>query len=167
MVEITRVSFCSSKWSPVTKLNEKGSMKTKVWWNLSTWIQLDNFGHLENRTRREVNSCVAFWQFFAKRLFFADSFSYDHRINKLSPKTPPEISIRNFWFNKNFRKWNFYREFDREWARNGHFWSYGWFFRVWRSQLSFRFHGTVYQIGTTNSQCKVSWRKIANRRRNC
>ena len=30
----------------------------------------------------DFNSCVTFWQFFAKRLFFADSFSYDHRIKK-------------------------------------------------------------------------------------
>ena len=69
MVEITRVSFCSSKWSPVTKLNEKWSIKTKVWWNLSTWIQLENFGRLENRTRREVNSCVAFGNFLPRGCF--------------------------------------------------------------------------------------------------
>ena len=46
----------------------------------------------------------------------------------LSPRNPPKISKRNFSFN-NFRKWNFYRKFDREWAGNDHFWSYGWSFR--------------------------------------
>ena len=75
------------------------------------------------------NSCVVYWQFFATRLYFADSFSYDHRIKKSSPRTPSKTSIRNFSFNKNFRKWNFYRKFDRECAGNDHFWSYGWSFR--------------------------------------
>ena len=37
------------------------------------------------------NSCVAFWHFFDKRLSYADSFSYDHRTKKLSPRTSPEI----------------------------------------------------------------------------
>ena len=34
------------------------------------------------------NSCVAFWQFFAKKLFFTDSFSYDHRIKNYPQGLP-------------------------------------------------------------------------------
>ena len=44
------------------------------------------------------NSCVVYWRFFARRLFFAESFSYDHRIKKRSPRTPAKISIRYFSF---------------------------------------------------------------------
>ena len=60
------------------------------------------------------NSCVAFWHFFAKRLFFTYSFSLDHRIKKLSPRTPPEISIRNFRFNKKFPEMKFLSEMSRK-----------------------------------------------------
>ena len=36
--------------------------------------------NLDKGTKNSLISYVAFWQFFAKRLFFAESFSYDHRI---------------------------------------------------------------------------------------
>lgn len=63
--------------------------------------------------RNIVKSCVAFWQISAKRLFFAVYlpiylpiyiFLYlpDHLIRKLSARTQPEISRRDFWCNKNF-----------------------------------------------------------------
>ena len=47
--------------------------------------------------KEEYNSCVAFWQFFAKRLFFPDSFSYQKPYQKRSTRTPPELFfLENF-----------------------------------------------------------------------
>ena len=53
---------------------------------------------------RFVNSCVAFWQLSAKRLLFAAIVMYDHHINQLSLRKPPETSRRNFCCNKYFRR---------------------------------------------------------------
>jgi len=42
------------------------------------------------------NSCVAFWRFFAKRLFFADSFLYDHRIKNYPQGSPLKFQYATF-----------------------------------------------------------------------
>ena len=67
------------------------------------------------------NNCVVYWQFFANLVW--------PPYQKTSPRIPPKISIRIFSFNKNFRKCNSHPKFDRKWAGNDHFWSYGWSFR--------------------------------------
>ena len=43
-----------------------------------------------------LNSRVAFWQFFAKTLFFAGSFSYDHRIKNYPQGLPLKFQYATF-----------------------------------------------------------------------
>ena len=43
-----------------------------------------------------LNSCVAFWHFFAKRLSYADSFSYDHRIKNYPQGLPLKFQYATF-----------------------------------------------------------------------
>ena len=114
-----------------------------------------------------VNSCVAFWQFFATRLFFADSFSHDHRTKKLSPRTHPEILIRNFWLNTHFQKWIFTVSLTGSGPEIIILDQMGDSFGFWRSRLSFRFHGTVYLFpvqGTLAKNCQSAMQLLGGKK---
>ena len=77
----------------------------------------DRISILENR-QHFINSCVVFWQFFATRVFLDDNSERRHASKKLFPRTPPEISSRNFWCNKNFQKKKFHRRSHRMYTGN-------------------------------------------------
>ena len=65
-----------------------------------------------------IYTCAFFWHFSAKEVNFVHIFSCGHGFKKLSTRTPPQISRRIFWCNKNFFGLIFYRKFYRKWTGN-------------------------------------------------
>ena len=91
----------------------------------------------------------------------------NNRIKKLSPRTPPEIWIHNFWLNKNFRKWIFTVSLTGSGPEMTIRDRMGDSFGVWRSRLSFRFHGTMYQFpvqGTLAKNCQSATQLLGGKK---
>ena len=116
--------FISLIFMSILVLEIRTTLSEKDWQNIIDWDtildnifrrhsgneRIYNFQLLKNygsQKFKNYNSCVVFWQFFAKRVFLDDNSERRHASKKLFPRTPPEISSRNFWCNKIFQKKNF------------------------------------------------------------
>ena len=67
---------------------------------------------------KNLNSCADSWHERAKSVLNGDNGRNEHDSTEISLETPPEISGRNFWCNKNFSKIFFGSTFYRKWTGN-------------------------------------------------
>ena len=69
-----------------------------------------------------LNSCADSWHERAERVLKGDNGGNERDSSEIAQETPPEISRRNFWCNKNFSKFflvDVSPEVDRKWKQIG------------------------------------------------
>ena len=109
---------CTTEMADVLKVNRKRGMRCIVPDTIKNDLRTETkVGFFLISAFLTV--ATLFGIFFAKRLFFASRMTTVSQPSKRLPK----ISMSIFWLNKSFRKWNFYRMFDRKWAVLGNLWA--------------------------------------------